>query len=79
MNEIELLQQELKNLKTQRGADLAYISELEDRIREDIPYSDAWVYERTIEGLKHELKDCQVLLDSYKKQILKKNDTRKIR
>ena len=66
MSEIELLKQEIKNLKIARGQDQAYISELEDRVKDDINYSDAWVYQRTIEGLKHELNQLRNLLDKYK-------------
>lgn len=66
MSEIELLKQEIKDLKIARGQDQAYISELEDRVKDDINYSDAWVYQRTIEGLKHELNQLRNLLDKYK-------------
>lgn len=72
MSEIELLKQEIKNLKILRGQDQAYISELEDRVKDDIDYSDAWVYQRTIEGLKHELTQLRNLLEKYKTLLFNK-------
>ena len=72
MSEIDLLKQEIKNLKIARGQDQAYISELEDRVKDDIDYSDAWVYQRTIEGLKHELTQLRNLLEKYKTLLFNK-------
>lgn len=72
MSEIDLLKQEIKNLKIARGQDQAYISELEDRVKDDIDYSDAWVYQRTIEGLKHELNQLRNLLEKYKTLLFNK-------
>lgn len=72
MSEIDLLKQEIKNLKIARGQDQAYISELEDRVKDDIDYSDAWIYQRTIEGLKHELNQLRNLLEKYKTLLFNK-------
>lgn len=72
MSEIDLLKQEIKNLKIARGQDQAYISELEDRVKDDIDYSDAWIYQRTIEGLKHELTRLRNLLEKYKTLLFNK-------
>lgn len=66
MTEIDLLKQEIKDLKFMRGQDAAYISELEEKVQDDIPISEAWVYERTIEGLKHDLTRLRTLLSNYK-------------
>lgn len=69
MSDIDLLKQEIKDLKIARGQDQAYISELEDRVRDDLPYSDAWVYQRTIEGLRHDLTRLRNILEQYKSII----------
>lgn len=69
MTEIDLLKQEIKDLKIARGQDQAYISELEDRVKDDIPYSDIWVYQRTIEGLRHDLNRLRNLIEQYKSTI----------